>query len=155
MVRSKFISINKYIWELINLQQTKKKNKKVSSKKLKFNKNIEVIVHTSKKFDKLNNSQKSKIKQYVKNVLFLGSSFDVHISKYMKISKVISSLNNNKLQFSITLKIKKNKNDFNENDLKVHINNSFQVWSQNDPLQLNKKTEFTLPKKNIKKIIIK
>jgi len=155
LVRSKFISINKYIWELINLQQTKKKNKKVSSKKLKFNKNIEVIVHTSKKFDKLNNSQKSKIKQYVKNVLFLGSSFDVHISKYMKISKVISSLNNNKLQFSITLKIKKNKNDFNENDLKVHINNSFQVWSQNDPLQLNKKTEFTLPKKNIKKIIIK
>jgi hypothetical protein len=132
-----------------------KNNKKVSSKKLKINKNIEVNVHTSKKFDKLNNSQKSKIKQYVKNVLFLGSSFDDHISKYMKISKVIPSLKSNKLQFSITLKIKKNKNDFNENDLKEHINNSFQVWSQNDPLQLNKKTEFTLPKKNIKKIIVK
>ena len=133
----------------------KKNNKKVSSKKLKINKNIEVNIHTSKKFDKLNNSQKSKIKQYVKNVLFLGSSFDDHISKYMKISKVIPSLKSNKLQFSITLKIKKNKNDFNENDLKEHINNSFQVWSQNDPLQLNKKIEFTLPKKNIKKIIVK
>lgn len=133
----------------------KKNNKKVSSKQLKINKNIEVNVHTSKKFDKLNNSQKSKIKKYIKNVLFLGSSFDDHISKYMKISKVIPSLKSNKLQFSITLKIKKNKNDFNENDLKEHINNSFQVWSQNDPLQLNKKNEFTIPKKNIKKIIIK
>ena len=139
-----------------NQSSTKKKNnKKVSSKKLKINKNIEVNVHTSKKFDKLNNSQNSKIKKYVKNVLFLGSSFDDHISKYMKISKVIPSLKSNKLQFSITLKIKKNKNDFSENDLKEHINNSFQVWSQNDPLQLNKKTEFTLPKKNIKKIIVK
>lgn len=133
----------------------KKNNKKVSSKKLEINKNIEVNVHTSKKFDKLNNSQKSKIKQYVKNVLFLGSAFDDHISKYMKITKVITSLKSNKLQFSITLQIKKNKNDFSENDLKEHINNSFQVWSQNDPLQLNKKIEFTLPKKNIKKIIIK
>lgn len=133
----------------------KKNNKKVSSKNLKINKNIEAIVYTNKKFDKLNNSQKSKIKQYVKNVLFLGSSFDDHISKYMKISKVIPSLKSNKLQFSITLQIKKNKNDFSENDLKEHITNSFQVWSQNDPLLLNKKTEFTLPKKNIKKIIIK
>ena len=139
-----------------NQSSTNKKNiKKVSSKQLKINKNIEVNVLTSKKFDKLNNSQKSKIKKYVKNVLFLGSSFDDHISKYMTISKVNASLKSNKLQFSITLKIKKNKNDFSENDLKEHINNSFQIWSQNDPLQLNKKTEFTLPKKNIKKIIIK
>ena len=140
-----------------NQSSTKKKNnKKVSSKKLKINKNIEVNVHTSKKFDKLNNSQKSKIKQYVKNLLFLGSAFDDHISKYMKISKVIPTLKSNKLQFSITLKIKKNKNDFNENNLKEHINNSFQIWAdRGDPLQLNKKTEFTLPKKNIKKIIIK
>ena len=73
----------------------------------------------------------------------------------MKILKVIPSLKSNKLQFSITLKIKKNKNDFSENHLKEHINNSFQIWSQNDPLQLNKKTAFTLPKKNIKKIIVK
>ena len=85
-------------------------------------------------------------KKYIKTVLFLGSSFNDHISKYLK---------NNKIQFCIILKIIKNKNNFNQEDLIEHINNSFQIWSQNDPLELTKKIKFTLPKKNIKKIIIK
>lgn len=133
-------------------------NKKISkkeTKKLITNKNIEVTINTNISIDKLNNTKKNKIKKYIKTVLFLGSSFNDHISKYLKINKININLKNDKIQFCIIVKINKNKNNFNQEDLIEHINNSFQIWSQNDPLELTKKIKFTLPKKNIKKIIIK
>ena len=126
---------------------------KINNTVVKANKIIEVTINTNISIDKLNNTKKNKIKKYIKTVLFLGSSFNDHISKYLKINKININLKNDKIQFCIIVKI--NKNNFNQEDLIEHINNSFQIWSQNDPLELTKKIKFTLPKKNIKKIIIK
>ena len=139
----------------LNYSKINKKNIKKETKKLEINKNIEVIINTNTSIYNLNNTKKNKIKKYIKKVLFLGSSFNDHISKYLKINKINIKLKNNKIQFCIILKINKNKNNFYEKDLIEHINNSFHIWSQNDPLELTKKIKFTLPKKNIKKIIIK
>lgn len=137
----------------LSYSKINKKASKKETKKLVTNKNIEVTINTNISIDKLNNTKKNKIKKYIKTVLFLGSSFNDHISKYLKINKININLKNDKIQFCIIVKI--NKNNFNQEDLIEHINNSFQIWSQNDPLELTKKIKFTLPKKNIKKIIIK
>ena len=137
----------------LSYSKINKKASKKETKKLITNKNIEVTINTNISIDKLNNTKKNKIKKYIKTVLFLGSSFNDHISKYLKINKININLKNDKIQFCIIVKI--NKNNFNQEDLIEHINNSFQIWSQNDPLELTKKIKFTLPKKNIKKIIIK
>ena len=139
----------------LSYSKINKKASKKETKKLVTNKNIEVTINTNISIDKLNNTKKNKIKKYIKTVLFLGSSFNDHISKYLKINKININLKNDKIQFCIIVKINKNKNNFNQEDLIEHINNSFQIWSQNDPLELTKKIKFTLPKKNIKKIIIK
>jgi len=139
----------------LSYSKINKKASKKETKKLITNKNIEVTINTNISIDKLNNTKKNKIKKYIKTVLFLGSSFNDHISKYLKINKININLKNDKIQFCIIVKINKNKNNFNQEDLIEHINNSFQIWSQNDPLELTKKIKFTLPKKNIKKIIIK
>ena len=129
-------------------------NSKAKSEQLPINKKIEVIINTNKNGSKLNKTHKNKIKKYVKTVLALGSSFNNSISKYMKITKTEIKVNKNKIQINILLKISKNKNNFTKEDLKKHITNAFNIWSQNDPLQLNKKTEFTISKKEIKSIII-
>jgi len=139
----------------LSYSKMNKKALKKETKKLITNKNIEVTINTNISIDKLNNTKKNKIKKYIKTVLFLGSSFNDHISKYLKINKININLKKDKIQFCIIIKINKNKNNFNQEDLIEHINNSFQIWSQNDPLELTKKIKFTLPKKNIKKIIIK
>lgn len=130
-------------------------NSKAKSEQLPINKKIEVIINTNKNGSKLNKSHKNKIKKYIKNVLALGSSFDDHVSKYMKITKTEIKVKKNKIQINILLKISKNKNNFTKDDLTVHITNSFNIWAhQIDPLQLNKKTEFTISRKEIKNIII-
>ena len=129
-------------------------NSKAKSEQLPINKKIEVIINTNKNGSKLNKTHKNKIKKYVKTVLALGSSFNDNVSKYMKITKTEIKVKKNKIQINIFLKISKNKNIFTKEDLIEHINNAFNIWSQNDPLQLNKKTEFTISRKEIKNIII-
>jgi hypothetical protein len=129
-------------------------NSKAKSEQLPINKKIEVIINTNKNGSKLNKTHKNKIKKYVKTVLALGSSFNDNVSKYMKITKTEIKVKKNKIQINILLKISKNKNNFTKDDLAVHITNAFNIWSQNDPLQLNKKTEFTISRKEIKNIII-
>jgi hypothetical protein len=129
-------------------------NSKAKSEQLPINKKIEVIINTNKNGSKLNKTHKNKIKKYVKTVLALGSSFNDNVSKYMKITKTEIKVKKNKIQINILLKISKNKNIFTKEDLIEHINNAFNIWSQNDPLQLNKKTEFTISRKEIKNIII-
>ena len=130
-------------------------NSKAKSEQLPINKKIEVIINTNKNGSKLNKTHKNKIKKYIKSVLLLGSSFDDHVSKYMKITKTEIKVKKNKILINILLKISKNKNNFTKDDLTVHITNSFNIWAhQIDPLQLNKKTEFTISRKEIKNIII-
>ena len=129
-------------------------NSKAKSEQLPINKKIEVIINTNKNGSKLNKTHKNKIKKYVKTVLAMGSSFDDHVSKYMKITKTEIKVKKNKIQINILLKISKNKNNFTKDNLTLHITNAFNIWSQNDPLQLNKKTEFTISRKEIKNIII-
>jgi len=72
----------------LSYSKMNKKALKKETKKLITNKNIEVTINTNISIDKLNNTKKNKIKKYIKTVLFLGSSFNDHISKYLKINKI-------------------------------------------------------------------
>jgi len=60
----------------LSYSKMNKKALKKETKKLITNKNIEVTINTN------------IIKKYIKTVLFLGSSFNDHISKYLKINKI-------------------------------------------------------------------
>jgi len=128
------------------------KKEKDESKSLIINKNIKVIIYTNLIF-KLNKTDKTKIKSYIKNKIGnMGSSYNGEISKYFKLTKPNIELYKNKIKITIYIKLKPNEYNFTENKLKEHINWSLNESSyRSDAYKINNK-DFIISKDNIIKI---
>ena len=129
-------------------------SKKDKSKLLIINKNIKVIIYTNLIF-KLNKSDKTKIKSYIKKTIGeMGSSYNGEISKYFKLTKPNVNIYKNKINIIINIKLEPNEYNFTENKLKEHIKWSLNEASyRGDAYKINNK-DFIIPKKNIIKIEI-